>query len=50
MIYWTMSFSIIGFDFIAWFTYLIPNSQDFFRGFPHDKNVAIALDKVQPVP
>ena len=31
-------------------TYLIPSSQDFFIGFPHDKNVVIALDKVQPVP
>jgi hypothetical protein len=32
------------------FTYLIPSSQDFFIGFPHDKNVVIALDKVHPVP
>ena len=31
-------------------TYLMPSSQDFFIGFPHDKNVVIALDKVQPVP
>ena len=31
-------------------TYLIPSSQDFFIVFPHDKNVVIALDKVQPVP
>ena len=29
-------------DPIAWLTYLVPNSQDFFKGFPHDKNVAIA--------
>ena len=35
---------------MAWFTYLIPNSQDFFIGFPHDKNVATALDNVHPVP
>ena len=28
----------------------MPSSQDFFIGFPHDKNVVIALDKVQPVP
>jgi hypothetical protein len=31
-------------------TYLIPSSQDFFIGFPHDRKVVIALDKVQPVP
>ena len=31
------------------YTFLIPSSQDFFKGFPHDKNVVIALDKVQPV-
>ena len=35
---------------MAEFTYLIPSSQDFFKGFPHDKKVVIALDKVQPVP
>ena len=35
---------------MAWFTYLVPNSQDFFNGFPHEKNVVIALDKVQAVP
>ena len=29
---------------------MIETSQDFFKGFPHDKKVAIALDKVQPVP
>jgi len=28
----------------------MPSSQDFFIGFPHDKKVVIALDKVQPVP
>ena len=28
----------------------MPSSQDFFKGFPHEKNVAIAVDKVQPVP
>ena len=39
-----------GLEPIDWLTYLIPNSQDFFKGFPHDKSVAIALDKVQPVP
>ena len=37
-------------DLIASLTYLIPSSQDFFNGFPHDKNEVIALDKVQPVP
>ena len=50
MIYRTMSFSINKLDLIAWLTYLIPNSQDFFKGFPHDKNVVIALDNVHPVP
>ena len=35
---------------MAEFTYLIPSSQDFFMGFPHDKKVVIALDKVHPVP
>ena len=35
---------------MALLTYLIPSSQDFFNGFPHEKNVVIALDKVQPVP
>ena len=35
---------------MAKLTYLIPSSQDFFSGFPHDKNVATALDKVHPVP
>ena len=35
---------------MALFTYLMPSSQDFFIGFPHEKNVVIALDKVQPVP
>ena len=38
------------FSYIAWFIYLTPNSQDFFRGFPHDINVVIALERVQPVP
>ena len=28
----------------------MPSSQDFFKGFPHEKNVAMAVDKVQPVP
>ena len=37
-------------DLIAWLTYLIPNSQDFFNGFPQDKKVVIAVDNVQPVP
>ena len=35
---------------MALFIYLIPSSQDLFKGFPHEKNVVIALDKVQPVP
>ena len=35
---------------MAKLTYLIPSSQDFFIGFPHDKKVVIALDRVQPVP
>ena len=35
---------------MAWLTYLIPNSQDFIKGFPQDKNVVIALDNVHPVP
>jgi len=35
---------------MAWFTYLVPNSQDFFNGFPHEKYVVIALAKVHPVP
>ena len=43
-------FPYFGFVFMAEFTYLIPSSQDFFKGFPHDKNVVIALDKVHPVP
>ena len=41
---------MLGFDPIASLTYLIPSSQDLFKSFPHDKKVAIALDKVQPVP
>ena len=45
-----LPFPYLGFDFIAEFTYLIPSSQDFFAGFPHDTNVVTALDKVQPVP
>ena len=32
------------------FTYLVASSQDFFRVFPHAKNVEIADDNVQPVP
>ena len=35
---------------MAEFTYLIPSSQAFLIGFPHDKKVVIALDKVHPVP
>ena len=35
---------------MAEFTYLIPNSQDLFRVFPHEKNEVIAVDSVQPVP
>ncbi len=35
---------------MAEFTYLIPNSQDFFKVFPHEKNDVIAVDNVQPVP
>ena len=50
MVYWTVTFSIVNLDSMALFTYLIPSSQDFFNGFPHEKNVVIALDKVQPVP
>ena len=38
------------FDLIASLTYLIPNSQDLIKSFPHDKYVAIAEDNVQPVP
>jgi hypothetical protein len=41
---------ILRLDPIASLTYLIPSSQDLFNSFPHDKKVAIALDKVQPVP
>ena len=37
-------------DPIAWLTYFVPSSQDLLNSFPHDKYVAIALDKVQPVP
>ena len=33
---------------MAWFTYLVPNSQDFFNGFPHEKYAVIALAKVHP--
>ena len=43
-------FPILGLVNIAEFTYLIPNSQDFFRLFPHEKNEAIAVDNVHPVP
>ena len=50
MIYWTMSFSKFGLVNIAEFTYLIPNSQDFFKGFPHEKKEVIAVDNVHPVP
>ena len=35
---------------MAWLTYLMPNAQDFIKGFPQDKNVVIALDNVHPVP
>ena len=35
---------------MAKLTYLIPNSQEFLRLFPHEKKVVIALDNVQPVP
>ena len=35
---------------IASLTYLIPNSQDLIKSFPHDIYVVIAEDKVQPVP
>ena len=50
MIYWTVSFPKLMFDLIASLTYLIPSSQDLIKSFPHDKYVAIAEDKVQPVP
>ena len=32
------------------FTYLVASSQDFFKVFPHAKNVEIADDSVHPVP
>ena len=32
------------------FTYLVASSQDFFKVFPHEKNVEIAEERVQPVP
>ena len=35
---------------MASLTYLIPSSQDLIKSFPHDKLVAIADDKVHPVP
>jgi hypothetical protein len=35
---------------MAEFTYLIPSSQAFLIGFPHEKKVVIALDNVHPVP
>ena len=45
-----LPFPYLGFDLIAEFTYLIPSSQDFFKGFPHEKKEVIAVDNVQPVP
>ena len=50
MVNWTMAFTIIKVILIELFTYLVANSQDFFRLFPHEKNVAIAVDSVHPVP
>ena len=32
------------------FTYLVASSQDFFKVFPHAKNVEIADERVHPVP
>ena len=37
-------------DLIELFTYLVASSQDFFRVFPHEKNVEIADERVHPVP
>ena len=50
MVYWTMTFTIIKVRSYCLVTYLIPSSQDFFKVFPHEKNVVMALDKVHPVP
>ena len=50
MVNWTMAFTIIKVRSYSLFTYLVASSQDFFRVFPHEKNVVIADDNVHPVP